>query len=66
MATISAGLAAATADDRGGPRMIDDPGTYDTVRRRPRRLPMTVVLVGLVLWSLLAFVGYALVDPVLD
>ncbi|KAA0946402.1 MAG: hypothetical protein KKC24_04270 [Gammaproteobacteria bacterium] len=26
---------------------------------------MAVVLVGLVLWSLLAWVGYALVDPVL-
>lgn len=31
---------------------------------RPR-LPMGVVVVGLVLWSLLAWVGYALVDPVL-
>lgn len=51
--------------DGRGPRMIDDPATYDTVQRRPRRLRMAVVLVGLVLWSLLALVGYALVDPVL-
>lgn len=51
--------------DGGGPGMIDDPTTYDTVPRRPRRLRMAVVLVGLALWSLLALVGYALVDPML-
>ncbi|GAA5168989.1 MULTISPECIES: hypothetical protein [Halomonadaceae] len=31
----------------------------------PSRLRMAVVLVGLALWSLLALIGYALVDPVL-
>lgn len=51
--------------DGGGPWMMDDPDSYDTAPRRPRRLPVAVVIVGLVLWSLLALIGYALVDPVL-
>jgi hypothetical protein len=45
--------------------MTGEPGDYDALPRLPRKLPMAVVLVGLVLWSLLAWVGYVLVDPVL-
>lgn len=51
---------------RGGgyPRMMDDQGHYDAAPRVPRTLPLAVVLVGLVLWSLLAWVLYVVVDPV--
>lgn len=38
---------------------------YDAPPRLPRKLPLAVVLGGLVLWSLLAWIGYSLVDPVL-
>lgn len=51
-------------DDRD-PRMAGEPVDYDARPRLPRKLPMAVVLVGLVLWSLLAWVGYVLVDPIL-
>ncbi|GAA2888462.1 hypothetical protein GCM10010837_48030 [Aminobacter niigataensis] len=51
-------------DDRD-PRMMGGPGDYDAPPGLPRKLPMAVVLVGLVLWSLLAWVGYVLVDPIL-
>ncbi len=51
-------------DDRD-PRMAGGPVDYDARPRLPRKLPMAVVLVGLVLWSLLAWVGYILVDPIL-
>lgn len=51
-------------DDRD-PRMAGGPVDYDARARLPRKLPMAVVLVGLVLWSLLAWAGYALVDPIL-
>ncbi len=47
------------------PRMTDRPVDYDGPPRLPRKLPKAVVLVGLVLWSLFAWAGYALVDPVL-
>lgn len=47
------------------PKMTGEPVDYDARPSLPRKLPMAVVLVGLVLWSLLAWVGYALVDPVL-
>lgn len=55
----------ARRDDRGT-RMAGDPAYYDASRRLPRKLPMAVVLVGLILWSLFAWIGYALVDPVLS
>ena len=51
--------------DYRDPRMTDGPADLDVSARLPRKLPMAVVLVGLVLWSLLALAGYALVDPVL-
>lgn len=51
-------------DDRD-PWMTGGPVDFDTRPLLPRKLPMAVVLAGLVLWSLLAWVGYALVDPVL-
>ena len=51
-------------DDRD-PRMTGAPADYDAPPRLPRKLPVAVVLVGLVLWSLLAWVGYVLVDPIL-
>lgn len=38
---------------------------YDALARLPRKLPAAVVLVGLLLWSLLAWIGFSLVDPVL-
>ena len=54
----------ARRDDRDS-RMTGGPADYDAPPRLPRKLPMAVVLVGLVLWSLLAWVGYVLVDPIL-
>ncbi|CEJ15998.1 hypothetical protein BN1110_06349 [bacterium YEK0313] len=51
-------------DDRDS-RMAGGPVDYDARPRLPRKLPTAVVLVGLVLWSLLAWVGYVLVDPIL-
>ena len=51
--------------DGRDPRMTDRPVHDEAPRRLPRKLPMAAVLVGLVLWSLLAWAGYALVDPVL-
>jgi hypothetical protein len=45
--------------------MAGGPVDYDARPRLPRKLPTAVVLVGLVLWSLLAWVGYVLVDPIL-
>lgn len=51
-------------DDRD-PEMTSGPVDYDARPRLTRKLPRAVVLVGLVLWSLLAWAGYALVDPVL-
>lgn len=51
-------------DDRD-PRITGGPGDYDVPSGLPRKLPMAVALVGLVLWSLLAWVGYVLVDPIL-
>ncbi len=51
-------------DDRDS-RMAGGPLDYDARPRLPRKLPTAVVLVGLVLWSLLAWVGYVLVDPIL-
>lgn len=51
-------------DDRD-PRMGGGPVDYEGRPRLPRRMPTAAVLVGLVLWSLLAWVGYILVDPVL-
>ena len=51
--------------DNRDPRVAEGPVNYDARPRLPRKLPMAVVLVGLVLWSLLAWTGYALVDPVL-
>lgn len=52
-------------DDRN-PMMAGGPVDYDARPRLPRKLSMTVAFVVLVLWSLLAWAGYALVDPVLD
>lgn len=52
-------------DDRDA-RMAGDPAYYDAPARLPRKLPMAVALVGLVLWSLFAWIGYILVDPVLN
>ena len=51
-------------DDRD-PRVTGGHGGYDAPSGQPRKLPMAIVLVGLVLWSLLAWVGYVLIDPVL-
>lgn len=51
-------------DDRD-PRMTGGSADYGAPPRLPRKLPMAVVLMGLVLWSLLAWIGYSLVDPVL-
>lgn len=51
-------------DDRD-PGMTSGPVDYDARPRLPRKLPMAVVVGGLVVWSLLAWAGYALVDPVL-
>lgn len=53
---------------RGGgyPRMMDEQGNHDAAPRVPRKLPLAVVLVGLVLWSLLAWALYVLVGPVLS
>lgn len=45
--------------------MRGEPTQYDAPPRLPRKLPLAVVLGGLVLWSLLAWIGYSLVDPVL-
>lgn len=47
------------------PRMTGGPGDYDVPSGLPRKLPIAAALVGLVLWSLLAWVGYVLVDPIL-
>lgn len=47
-------------DDRD-PRMIGDPAYY---ARAPLLRKLTMAL-GLVLWSLLAWIGYVVVDPVL-
>lgn len=49
--------------DRGAPQMDD--AYHDLAPRRSRKLPIAVVVVGFVLWSLLAWLGYSLVDPVL-
>ena len=46
--------------------MMDDQGNHDAAPRVPRKLPLAVVLVGLVLWSLLAWALYVLVGPVLS
>ena len=51
-------------DDRDS-RKTGGAGDYDAPSGLQRKLPMAVVLVGLVLWSLLAWVGYVLVDPIL-
>lgn len=53
--------------DDAHPGIRDDSASFDRASRPPRRrLPIAVVLVGLVLWSLLALAGYILADPVLD
>lgn len=51
--------------DGGDRRLVNDPGYFDPAPRLPRRLPLGVVLAGLALWSLLAWLCYALVDPAL-
>lgn len=51
--------------DYRDPRMAGGSADYGMPPRLPRKLRMAVVLVGLVLWSLLAWMAYALVDPVL-
>lgn len=51
--------------DDGGRGMRGGPVKYDAPPRLRRKLPLAVVIIGLVLWSLLAWIGYALVDPVL-
>ena len=51
-------------DDRD-PRITGGPGDYGVPSGLPRKLPIAAALVGLVLWSLLAWVGYLLVDPIL-
>lgn len=45
--------------------MTDEAGDHDAPPRRLGKLPLVAVLAGLVLWSLLAWAGYALVDPIL-
>lgn len=45
--------------------MRDGPTEYNGTPRLRRKLPVAFVFVGLVLWSLLAWIGYSLVDPVL-
>ena len=45
--------------------MMGGPAPYDPHPRTARRPSMALLLFGLVLWSLLAWVGYALVDPAL-
>ena len=52
--------------DGGDPRMMGDSGNHEAAPRVPRKLPLAVVLVGLVLWSLLAWALYVLVGPVLS
>lgn len=47
------------------PRMTGGPVDLAARPRLPRRFPTLVVLVGLALWSLFAWIGYASVDPVL-
>lgn len=51
--------------DDHGQGMKGGPADYYESPRLPRKLPMVVVLVGLVLWSLLAGIAYAVVDPIL-
>jgi len=56
--------------DSDGDRVDRDPGItggsadYGAPPRLPRKLRMAILLVGLVLWSLLAWIAYSLVDPV--
>ena len=45
--------------------MMPPPGHADESYRRPRKLRLAVILVGLALWSLLAWAVYSLVDPAL-
>lgn len=51
--------------DDGGRGMRRGPPEYDAPPRLARKLPLAVVLGGLVLWSLFAWIGYSVVDPVL-
>ena len=51
--------------DEGGSRMASGPAVSLARPSLSRRLPKAVLLVGFMLWSLLAWAGYALVDPVL-
>lgn len=50
---------------RGDRERVGGPLEYDAPARSRRKLPMAVILVGLVLWSLLAWIAYSLVDPAL-
>lgn len=50
---------------RGDRERLGASSEYDAPARQRRKLPMAVVLVGLILWSLLAWTAYSLVDPAL-
>lgn len=49
----------------GEPRRLSGSFEYDAPARPRRKAPMAVILVGLILWSLLAWIAYSFVDPAL-
>lgn len=52
-------------DRRDDRERLSGPLEYEAPTRPRRKLPMSVILVGLIIWSLLAWIAYSLVDPAL-